>query len=53
MSESLIFKGRVWSEIKFILKDGRTYPATAAMIFFFVKFVFVVQQVVILKKEED
>ena len=39
-------KGRVWSEIKFILKDGRTYPETAAIIFFFEKFVFVVRQVV-------
>ena len=43
---SLALKGRVWSEIKFILKDGRTYPETAAIIFFFEKFVFVVRQVV-------
>ena len=40
------FKGSVWDEIKFILKDGRTFPETAAIIFFSEKFVFVVRQVV-------
>ena len=37
-------KGRVWYKYKYILKDGRTYPETAAIFFFYEKFVILVRQ---------
>ena len=39
-----MFKGRVWYKYKYILKDGRTYPETAAIFFFYEKFVVLVRQ---------
>ena len=37
-------KGRVWYKYKYILKDGRTYPESAAIFFFYEKFVVLVRQ---------
>ena len=41
---NLALKGRVWYKYKYILKDGRTYPETAAIFFFYEKFVVLVRQ---------